>query len=65
MEVSALTAGCGSSAEGTGQEPERVHWEPLRVAEGPGQLSQLQAPDSTDGAHSEPVSTWLVPYPSA
>lgn len=43
-----LTAGCGSSEEGTGQEPECVHWEPLCMAEGPGQLSQLQAPDSTD-----------------
>ncbi|XP_034370205.1 transmembrane protein 214 isoform X2 [Arvicanthis niloticus] len=54
------SSGCGSSAEGTGQEPECVHWEPLRVAEGPGQLSQLQAADSTDGAYSEPVSTCLV-----
>lgn len=60
-----LTAGCGSSAEGAGQEPERVHWKPLCVAEGPGQLSQLQAPESPERAHPEPVSAWLVPHPSA
>lgn len=42
-----LAAGRGSSAEGTGQEPECVRWEPICVAEGPGQLSQLQAPGTS------------------
>lgn len=42
-----LAAGPGSSAKGTGQEPERVLWEPIRVVEGPGQLSQLQAPSTS------------------
>lgn len=43
-----LAAGPGRSAEGTGQEPECVLWKPIRVVEGPGQLSQLQAPSTSE-----------------
>ncbi|OPJ76290.1 hypothetical protein AV530_009194 [Patagioenas fasciata monilis] len=60
---SAESPGPGGSAEGAGEEPERVPREPLGLGEGPGQLPQLQAAGAAERPGAQPAPPRLPVQP--